>query len=215
VTQGDGVFLSNVMNFMHTKKFALSTVITFTLFFFAGIVASAFAQTTTSATPRGQSQAEVTERKEERIAARKELQAQRKTRIVNLCANMSNRFEAVVNRLQTIATRIDSRIAKLEGEGRDITAAKNAVADARVALKEATAALATIDETVNVFVTSEDPQAKWSDVRKTFVSIHKNLMDARQSLRTAIGALKPVPEATRAEEVRPSVVSEGQPSAAQ
>jgi esterase/lipase len=197
------------MNLMHTKKFNVSVIVTFSICFFAGIVASALAQTdaTTSRQQRIENRTEaVAERTQNRVA----LQSQRQTRIVNLCANMSNRLEALVGRLQNIAARADARIQMLAAAGKDVTEAQNSVAAAQIAISEAQTQLDTIDEKVAAFVASEDPRTQWAAVKETFVSIHKNIIAARAHLRNAVDEMKQAEAGEIATATTTPVVNEGQ-----
>lgn len=191
------------MNFMHTKKFNISIVITFALCFLVGIVASAFAEENTATVTSKTSQVE---------PPKKELMQQKKIRVTNLAANISNRFDAIVTRLETIIIRIESRVHKLEQEGTDQATARMSIDKAKEALQDAHTQLATIDEKVNQVVTSENPRGKWGEIKQTFITIHKDIVEARQQLREAIIAMKKANAEKTNAELQPSTVREGSQS---
>ena len=174
---------------MHTKKYTVSVVITFALCFFAGVVASVFAQenaTTSTTERRGNIQTIPPEREAQVAQARKKLEAQNQVRVTNLAANISNRFDAITARLQSIIARVESRIAKLEAEGVQLQEATAEIASAKQSLARAQESMGTIDIQVTQTVTSEDPQNKWQSVKTQFTNIRTELSTAKAHIKAAI-----------------------------
>jgi exonuclease VII small subunit len=114
----------------------------------------------------------------------------RQQRVLNLAANLSNRFDAASNRLLAIVTRLESRIVKLNNANFDTTAASE---ELRVAAKHIAAALTTlgnIDKQVNDATTSTEPQNKWRGVFQSYKEAAISLRAAQTSLKQVVALLK-------------------------
>tara|TARA_B100000508_G_scaffold141059_1_gene145730 strand:+ start:2307 stop:2984 length:678 start_codon:yes stop_codon:yes gene_type:complete len=125
-------------------------------------------------------------REERRI----QLQAQAQTRITNLAANMSNRMDAAIERLTNIADRLDSRIAKIQAEGVDTSAAEASLASARMSIDAAAAEIATIDTEVAAVVGSENVRTAWEGLKAKYQEIKNYIKTAHTELRNTVEALK-------------------------
>lgn len=148
-------------------------------------VTEVFAQTTTSSSTL-KATSSPTQIKPENTSLRKVLSRERQQRVTNLVANVSNRFEAVIERLQSIARRMDMRIQKMEQAGLDVTIAKNKLTEATASLTRAQTDLKDIDATVASVITSEKPQEAWRGVRTVLTETSKNIAAAKQSLHDVI-----------------------------
>lgn len=112
------------------------------------------------------------------------------TRIINLCANISNIFDATLFRLENIATRLETRMKIMDEAGFDVTLASAELTATRQTLTQVHAKLTTVDTAVTAAVTSEKPQTAWVPVRATFAQTHQQLLSAQQQLTTAVQILR-------------------------
>ncbi len=105
------------------------------------------------------------------------LTVEKQQRIINLSANLSNRFDAITNRFYAIIRRLDSRI--------------------NLQLENVSVTLKNIDVLVQVATTSTDPLNNWTGVRETYKSANTSIHNCHQSLRNVVSLLKnsanPVP----------------------
>lgn len=131
-----------------------------------------------------------TELQAKRETKRAELQARAQERITNLAANVSNRQEAVIARMQNIIDRINTRIDKLQALGFDTTEAETALLSAQSSVDAAYAELVTIDKQIAEVVGSEDVRTAWVKTKAVYKLVHEHLKSTRNSLRTALAALK-------------------------
>ena len=122
------------------------------------------------------------------------LTARTQDRITNLAANISNRFDAIIDRLQNITDRLAVRIEKMNTEGYDTSLAQTSLGATQSALGAARAELSTIDADVAAVVGSPDPRARWQDVRSSFLSARDSIRLAHAELKNAIMHLKAAPQ---------------------
>lgn len=130
--------------------------------------------------------------------AREELRAERhgtlseirQQRIINLAANISNRMDAAVDRLYAIVARLESRITKIAASGIDTSEATRNLQQAAASLATAKSLLSTIDERVSEATFSEEPLAKWSELRQYYQDIGQEVRAAHTALRATVAALK-------------------------
>lgn len=119
-----------------------------------------------------------------------EITKERQTRAVNLCANISNRFDAEAMRLEIITKRLQSRIQKMEEAQYDVVQAKIKLAEAQKNSTEIKANLGDIDTQVFQAIGSEKPREAWVNVRVIFTHTHELLMKTKQILQETIVLLK-------------------------
>lgn len=152
---------------------------------------TAFAQSTTTSTGEETSPAA---QPEERVpvvpAIIDQLSGETQARITNLTANMSNRADALIQRLENITLRVESRILKMEAEGHDTTDARTYLKEAQDALIEAKAHVAGVDAKVNAFVTAQNYWTGWFEVRDTYLETETVLTRAKKSLLNAVEDMK-------------------------
>lgn len=122
------------------------------------------------------------------------LQAKTQERITNLAANISNRFDAIIDRLQNITDRLALRIEKMNTEGYDTSLAKSSLELTQSALSDARTELLTIDADVASVVGSPTPKAQWQTVRSSFLSARDSIKIAHGELKNAIIHLKAAPQ---------------------
>ena len=119
-----------------------------------------------------------------------EITKARKTRAVNLSANISNRFDAEALRLETITLRLQSRIQKMEESGYDVLQAEIQLAEAQKNSTEIKASVRDIDTEVLQAISSEKPREAWIRVRTIFIHIHELLVATKQTLQETLILLK-------------------------
>lgn len=111
-------------------------------------------------------------------------------RIINLAANISNRFEGLIARLENITGRLQKRADKLKAEGHDVSAANASLESARSSLASAKSQLSHIDNDVYDAVGSTDPRGDWQKVRQQFLTARDAIKAAHGALRATIVELK-------------------------
>jgi hypothetical protein len=128
------------------------------------------------------------------------LEARTQERVTNLAANMSNRMEAVIERLQNITNRLESRIIKMSDSGVDTTASAAALASAQLSLDEARTEIRNIDVSVYTAVSSADVRAGWTTLKAKFTTIKNFIKTAHSELRSSITLLKEASLEARAQQ---------------
>lgn len=118
------------------------------------------------------------------------LTIQKRIRVTNLIANISNRIEAGASRLQNISNRIESRLVKLEIEGYDMAITKQHLGEARDALGKIHLEMETIDEEVNAMVSSDRPVELWKNIKTSLIICATELQNAKTSLLETITSMK-------------------------
>lgn len=118
------------------------------------------------------------------------LDARSQERMLNLSANVSNRFDALIARLVKITERLESRTQKLSDQGYDLSEAKEQLAFARLALNSASTEISQIDNAVSSAITSENVRAKWSAVKSIYINTQTQLITAKQYLGSVLMVLK-------------------------
>ncbi len=175
------------MNLLHTKKINVSIALTFTLFFFIGLCANAFAQETI-ATSSEQSPATTTA--ETSSLSERSFSIQKQNRLTNLSANISNRFDALVSRLQNIATRLESRANKMEQQGYEVTSARTSLTTAQQSMQKAQDNLVAIDTLVATFVSAEKHSETLIELKDRYITIYTDILETKRNLTDALIALK-------------------------
>jgi len=104
---------------------------------------------------------------------------------------MTERFNAAVERFEKITVRLDSRIAKVKTEGRSTADAEKFEAEAKVSIEKAKTDIATIPAVLANALSQEklegsfkELEALASNIRKNLVSGHSFLIKAAVSLKT-------------------------------
>jgi len=136
----------------------------------------------------------------EMIRTKDALEARTQERVTNLAANMSNRMEAVIERLQNITNRLESRLTKLSNSGLDTTASAAALASAQLSLDAAIVEISNIDAAVFATVSSADVGNSWTTLKTKFTTIKDSIKTAHRELRSSITLLKEASLKARAEQ---------------
>lgn len=150
-----------------------------------------FAQTSTPTTTEDMPTVEtpVTTTASPAPTARISLTPVAQTRLTNLAANISNRLDAYLRRFDNVATRLNSRMTKMEAEGKDVAAARATLASAETQLATARQTLASIDRDVAAFVGSDNPREAWARVKTTYTTSYTALAAAHADLKTVVTLL--------------------------
>jgi hypothetical protein len=114
----------------------------------------------------------------------------RQQRVINLSANISNRMEAVIERLTNIIDRLETRMSTLRATGVNTTAAEAELQNAALKLANARQLLSTIDIDVYGAATAANPYTTWLTVRSKYQNAGSEVRAAYQSLRTIIALLR-------------------------
>lgn len=174
----------------------------FTALFCVLLAQSTFvsAQTTTSSSSVSEPETTTVTTPRRPFIAEPTLQRVAQTRLTNLAANMSNRMDGAVARLQNVTDRLNSRLTKMEAEGKNVTPAREELAIAQGKLDEAKRSLATIDTEVNAFVGSATPRENWINLKNTYLNTRAIIIAAHQSILATINLAQntgtPVTDAT-------------------
>ena len=137
---------------------------------------------------------------QEMIQRKNVLEARAQERVTNLAANMSNRMEAIIERLQNIADRLESRLTKMSDSGVDITGSAAALASAQLSLDAAVLEIGDIDASVFAAVSSTNAGSSWTTLKTKFTNIKDLIKTAHSELRSSINLSKEASLAARAEQ---------------
>jgi hypothetical protein len=118
------------------------------------------------------------------------------TRVINLAANISNRFDGVIYRLENISGRLNTRIEKQASEGYDVSAARSSLEAANTALRDARQQMHGIDKAVLGAIGSTDPRGEWKNVRTRYISARDSIKTAYTELKNTVTNLKNAPHTT-------------------
>lgn len=114
----------------------------------------------------------------------------KQSRITNLCANISNRLDAVIARQENIAKRLQTRIDKMKMQTIDTNIAEERLRVALVTINQAKDSIRNIDSDVHQTVTATDPKYKWTDVHATYIETDRLVRQAHTELEAVISTLK-------------------------
>lgn len=118
------------------------------------------------------------------------LERRAQERIINLAANISNKFDAIIARLANIANRLNNRITKMKAEGYDTAAAEAALERAESAISDARLEMSTIDRAVIDAVGSQSPKTEWQNVKAKYFAARERIKSAHGDLKATVAALK-------------------------
>lgn len=104
-------------------------------------------------------------------------------RLLNLHEVTMARFEAGINRLNILADRIESRIAKIEAEGIEMTESRELLASARAKINEASELMLKIE------LTSETNYDDKTETSEAFKGLQTQIQEARRAIVSAHSAL--------------------------
>ncbi|MCX6724856.1 MAG: hypothetical protein NTV20_02025, partial [Candidatus Shapirobacteria bacterium] len=169
------------------------------LFFIASPATAVGTQTATPGATTGlkknvsQEVSQVKEKIQERVATiEARLGARKKEIIRNYFTVMTRRLEAAINRLNRLITRIDSRIAKIEANNKDINTEpiKKDIQKAKDKLLLAPNKLNEAKIKIDGLLESNTPKESFAEVRDIIKEIKQDLIDIHQILVKVIGDIK-------------------------
>lgn len=124
---------------------------------------------------------------------REEISARINEQVLRIVERIELRFVAAVARLEGIADRLESRIAKFEERGSDVTEATEALAQARSDLALATELTADLSASLDSSLASATPRENFakariamSDIKNVLRQVHGHLRDAVVALRGGV-----------------------------
>lgn len=139
----------------------------------------------------------VIEKKEERVQQQTEQKELRKAmlekrvqdRIINLAANITSRFESMVNRFENIIERLDSRIEKLETLDVDTAAASAKLDSVKSDLGDVKEVMVNFSSVYEA-VTGDTPREAFNVAKAEMKSVHESLRLVHAGLREVVALLK-------------------------
>lgn len=112
------------------------------------------------------------------------------TRITNLCANISNRLDAVILRQENIANRLQTRVNKIKAQNINTNEAEEKLKLVLTTINQAKDTIKNIDHDIHQTVTATDPKNKWAGVYATYFETDRLVKQAHVELKAVIFALK-------------------------
>lgn len=112
-----------------------------------------------------------------------------KERLGKFVENLVERFTAAQERLGELASRIDSRLAKMEAEGIDVSTQKTALASAKVLIDDLSVSIAQI-QTMSTDVLSGDTRALYPELKDAVEATKSEIKTAHQALVDIVVSLK-------------------------
>jgi len=126
---------------------------------------------------RATRQAQLTERKQERVRT--------------YFGRLAGRFDAVITRLEILIERIESRVAKLSESGEiDTSDVEEQLAEAKELLNEAEADLQAAVDSLDEVLDANDPKAAFEVMRETITTLKSKLKEVHSILVHTIGDIK-------------------------
>jgi hypothetical protein len=110
-------------------------------------------------------------------------------RLTNIARRILGRFYAAIERMEHIANRVDSRIAKLEERGNDLSEAKRLLAEAWVKIDAAGEAVAEVEINLGELI-ADTPHETLQKVRELLGTAKEALRSAHRALVDAIIAIR-------------------------
>lgn len=110
-----------------------------------------------------------------------------KERLAKFVANTIERYEAAIERLEKLAQRIDSRIAKFEAEGVNVTKAKELMVVAKLKIETAKTSVSGIN--LQSELTASSTATTTVMIKKDFEGLRVQLEKAKTDIKAAHAAL--------------------------
>jgi Mg2+ and Co2+ transporter CorA len=163
----------------------IGVLLVLSLFF---ISTAALAQGGSSTTTREQKAAD---REENREAFKTEKRGAAEERIKAHVDAMIDRFTKAIEWLEKVTQRIESRIAKLKGEGADTSVSEKHVTDAKAQIVKAKEAIAKLPAAVDEALENTTLRGAFAEVRTLVKDARDAIKSAHNLLVQAIRNLKP------------------------
>lgn len=103
---------------------------------------------------------------------------------------MIQRFNAAVERLEKLSVRIESRIAKLKAEGKNVTEAEKLVASAKIEIGQAIDGIAKIEVAFETALSAENLRGAFNEVRILADAVREDLIAAHKALMSTLPLIK-------------------------
>lgn len=113
----------------------------------------------------------------------------KQNRITNLCANISNRFEAVIYRQSNIADRLQTRLTKMKAENLNTSEGEEKLRIAMTTINQARDTMKNIDASVHKTVTATNPKVEWLSLRSTYLETDLLVKQAQEELEAVVSTL--------------------------
>lgn len=110
----------------------------------------------------------------------------KQNRITNLCANISNRFEAVIYRQSNIADRLQTRLTKMKAENLNTNEGEEKLRIAMTTINQARDTMKNIDASVHKTVTAINPKVEWLSLRSTYLETDLLVKQAQEELEAVV-----------------------------
>ncbi len=171
----------------HIKE---TLVLFFVCTFFIATLATAQTETSSSTAVSLDNSEQFVDPKPEEDREQTKLSGAKQTRIINLCANISNRFEATLARLENITKRLEARMRIMNTQGLQVDDAAILLLEVQTTLNTARVQLENIDSEVFAVATGDNPQSSWKQLRTTFTKTYKTIQQAQEQLKEVVILLK-------------------------
>lgn len=138
---------------------------------------------------REQFKADAKTRKEE---LKKKVGEKRAERIEQFFNQMTQKFEAALDRLDGFSVKIEERVDAAVSSGKDATQARSELESGRLKIKEAAAELESAKAKYAEAIKNPNVKAAFADVRKIVQGIAQKVKDAHRALVRSVAELKGV-----------------------
>lgn len=176
---------------MHGK--IISGIICGTLAFSAIAPFTVFAHEETDAS-RETLRQRIEERKDELLQKADEQRAalneQKKQALRRYFENMRRRLDVLTRNLERFASRIETLINKFEEKGKDVTAARIKLAEARTEILDVADAKELLVDSFETMLETENPREAFADVREAVQNLKRELREAHLALVQVLRELK-------------------------
>jgi uncharacterized protein YukE len=155
-------------------------------------VTLSYAQTSTTSSSTAPTETIQAQTPHEKVTntVREGIAKMRQTRVKNLSANISNRFDALIARFETITSRLETRVQKMKAGGYAVDAVQTKLHEVRNEIAQAKTSMTGIDIKIARVVGSEKPQETWQEVKNTFIQTHQQITKIKRLLQEIISSLR-------------------------
>ncbi len=127
---------------------------------------------------------------EKKAEIKEKVSDKQKQKIANFWDNMTKRLEILIRNQRRLADQISNRLDKLSAEGKDVTAARAKLADAKKMIQAAEDALHAGTASIASIVAQNDPKTALQKVRQLNKDVLEKIKDAHHALVDVMKAVK-------------------------
>lgn len=127
---------------------------------------------------------------EKKAEIKEKVSDKQKQKIANFWDNMTKRLEILIRNQRRLADQISNRLDKLSAEGKDVTAARAKLADAKKMIQAAEDALHAGTASISNIVAQNDPKTALQKVRQLNKDVLEKIKDAHHALVDVMKAVK-------------------------